>query len=100
MSEVPLYPRIKRAHGADANVVSLPRTVDVRLPGKGNSNSHDARPVHLIIMMIKWIQTSRLSIQNPAHLARKHMARPQACRTGQTKELLWQATRLQCRGRA
>jgi len=23
------------------------RKVDVRLPGKGNSNSHDARPVHL-----------------------------------------------------
>ena len=27
--------------------------VDVRLPGKGNSNSHGARPVHLIITMIK-----------------------------------------------
>ena len=25
------------------------RKVDVRLPGKGNSNSHGARPVHLII---------------------------------------------------
>ena len=34
----------------------------VRLPGKGNSNSHGARPVHLIITMIKWIRTSRLSI--------------------------------------
>ena len=40
------------------------RKVDVRLPGKGNSNSHGARPVHLIITMIKWIRTSRLSIQN------------------------------------
>ena len=29
------------------------RKVDVRLPGKGNSNSHGARPVHLIITMIK-----------------------------------------------
>ena len=38
------------------------RKVDVRLPGKGNSNSHGARPVHPIIMMIKW--TSRLSIKN------------------------------------
>ena len=30
--------------------------VDVRLPGKGDSSSHGARPVHLIIMMIKWIR--------------------------------------------
>ena len=28
--------------------------VDIRLPGKGNPNSHGARPVHEIIMMIKW----------------------------------------------
>jgi len=40
------------------------RKVDVRLPGKGNSNSHGARPVHLIITMIKWIRTRRLSIKN------------------------------------
>jgi len=40
------------------------RKVDVRLPGKGNSNSHGARPVHLIIMMIQWVRTSRLSIKN------------------------------------
>ena len=33
------------------------RKVDVRLPGKGDSNSHGARPVHLIITMIKWIRT-------------------------------------------
>jgi len=38
------------------------RKVDVRLPGKGNSNPHGARPVHLIITMIQWIRTSRLSI--------------------------------------
>ena len=38
--------------------------MDVRLPGNGNSNAHGARPVHLIITMIKWIQTSRLSIKN------------------------------------
>ena len=40
------------------------REVDVRLPGKGNSNSHGARPVHLIITMIKWIRASRLAIKN------------------------------------
>ena len=38
------------------------RKVDVRLPGKGNSNAHGARPLHLIITMKKWIRTSRLSI--------------------------------------
>jgi len=43
--------------------VQVPRRVDVRLPGKGNLNSHGARPVHLIITMIKWIRTSRLSIK-------------------------------------
>ena len=41
-----------------------PRNVDVRLPGKRNSNSHGARPVHLNITMIKWIRTRRLSIKN------------------------------------
>ena len=33
-------------------------------PGKGNSNSHGARPVHLTITMIKWIRTNRLTIKN------------------------------------
>ena len=47
-----------------SRVVKYYRKVDVRLPGKGNSNSHSARPVHLIITTIKWIRTSRLSIQN------------------------------------
>ena len=32
--------------------------------GKWNSNYHGARPVHLIITMIKWIRPSRLSIKN------------------------------------
>ena len=36
----------------------------VRLPGKENSNSHGARPVHHIITMTKWIWTSRLAIKN------------------------------------
>jgi len=40
------------------------RKVDVRLLGKGNSHAHGARPVHLIITMMKWLRTSRLSIQN------------------------------------
>ena len=40
------------------------RKVDVRPPGKGNSNSHGARPACLIITMIKWIRTSRLSIKS------------------------------------
>ena len=38
--------------------------VDKRLPGKGNSNSHGARPVHQIISMIRWIRTRRLSTMN------------------------------------
>ena len=42
----------------------LTEWVNSRLPGKGNSNSHGARPVHLIITMITWIRTSRLSIRN------------------------------------
>ena len=46
----------------------ITRKVDVRLPGKGNSNSHDARPVHLIITMIEWIRTSRLSIKRSLSL--------------------------------
>ena len=38
--------------------------VDSRgLPGKGNPNSHGARPVYLIITMIKWIRTRWLSIK-------------------------------------
>ena len=44
--------------------------VDVRLPGEGNSNSYGARPVHLIITMITWIRTSRLSTKNSLFLAR------------------------------
>ena len=34
-------------------VQSLVRNVDVRLPGKWNSNSHGARPVHLIISLFR-----------------------------------------------
>jgi len=49
--------------------IHLVRKVDVRLPGKGNSNSDGARLVHLIITMIKWIRTSRLSIKNSLSLS-------------------------------
>ena len=56
------------------------RKVDIRPPGKGNSNSHGTRPVHQIIWMIKWIRTSRLSIKNSVSLhlqpARKVAIRP------------------------
>jgi len=47
------------------------RKVDLRLPGKGNSDSHGARPVHQIITMIKWIRTSRVSIKNSLFENRK-----------------------------
>ena len=49
------------------------RKVDVRLPGKGDSNCHGARPVHLINTMIKWIWTSRLSIKNSLLGGRGHL---------------------------
>ena len=38
--------------------------VDARLPGKGDLNSHGAKPIHLIITVIELIRTSRLSIKN------------------------------------
>ena len=44
------------------------RKVDARLHGKGNSNTHGARPVNLIIKIIKWIRTSRLSTKNSLSL--------------------------------
>jgi len=37
--------------------------VIIRLPGKGNSDSHGAKPVHEIISMMKWIRTSGFSIK-------------------------------------
>jgi len=49
---------------------STPKVV-VRLPGKGNSNTHGARPVHQISSMIKWIRTSRLSTKNSLSSRRK-----------------------------
>ena len=41
------YPSLTAAVCAETtNMYAPARTVDVRLPGKGNSNSHGARPVH------------------------------------------------------
>jgi len=59
----------------------LKRKVDERQPGKGNSNSHGARPVHLIITMITWIRTSRLSINNSLSECSKKVSRPGRPRT-------------------
>ena len=42
---------------------ALTRKVDVRLTGKGNLNFNDARPVHPIITMIKWVRAIELSIK-------------------------------------
>ena len=38
------------------------RKVDVRLPEEGDSNSHGARPVHLIITMMQWVVNIELSL--------------------------------------
>ena len=42
---------------------TLRSKADIRLPGKGNLSFYGARPVHLVITMIKWIQTSRLPMK-------------------------------------
>ena len=47
----------------DSNKSERTRKVDVRLPGKLNSNSYGVRPVHEIISMLKWVWTSRLLIK-------------------------------------
>jgi len=41
---------------------SVSRKVDVRLPGKGHSNSHGARPVHQIIY---WFESTVPSGHEP-----------------------------------
>ena len=48
----------------------LDSKAEKRLPGKGNSKSHGARPVCLIITMMKWIRTSRLSIEFSLYVVR------------------------------
>ena len=74
-------PRRRRAPPRPDTPLHTPspdRKVDVRLPGKGNSHSKGARPVHLIITMKKWIRTSRLSRQErrPAPPRRRAPPRP------------------------
>ena len=59
--------------------VRLRGGVDIRLPGKGNSNSHGARPVHQIISMIKWIRTSRLSINKSLSGEERRVVGVQVC---------------------
>ena len=48
--------RVRLFHHPSQILVSKTSKIDVRVPGKENSNCHGARPVHLIITMIKWIQ--------------------------------------------
>ena len=54
---------LAQAGRAGAEGAQLSRNVDMRLPRKGSSSSHGARPVHQIISMVKQILTSRLSIK-------------------------------------
>jgi len=62
----------RRLRSAKANLL-LARWAGVKVANESNkhgvaanpgTNSHGARPVHLIITMIKWIRTSRLSRKN------------------------------------
>ena len=53
---------IRRSSSRSCLAVS--RKADARPPGKGDPNSHGARPVHLIITTRKWIRTCRLSMKN------------------------------------
>ena len=69
MSEVPLYPQVKEMEWLSGPKEKLVLAhgefiISEKVPRKGNSNSHGARPVHLIISIIKWIRTSRLSTKN------------------------------------
>ena len=77
-----------------SNVVQehrLLRKVDVRLPGKGNSNSHGARPVHLTITMIKWIRASRLSIKNSLYRLPPPHLREASNRLFEDLDLCWRS---------
>ena len=69
------------------------RNVDVRLPGKGNSNSPGARPVHLIITMIKSIRTSRLSKQNSLCPRAPNLSKPPRREPQQSPQILVEAKR-------
>ena len=62
-----------------APVPAEPRKVDIRLPGKGDSNSHGARPVH---QKRRWTRTSRLSIKNSLSLQAERGYRVPSAGTG------------------
>ena len=61
----------------------------VRLPGIGNSKSHGARPVHLVIRMMKWIRTSSLSIKKSFSRVAKADRRNPLWGSGPGRALLW-----------
>ena len=79
----------KRADRSDRDDTISTGKVDVRLPGKMNSNSHGARPVHQIITMPKRIRTSGLSIKNSLSAPRPDCARAikQICTSRQENQL-------------
>ena len=62
-----------RRHLAALDLLRVPhqRPQQHSCVGKGNSNSHGTRPVQLIITMIKWIRTSRLSMKYSLSLCPK-----------------------------
>ena len=69
MGEVPLQPcRLFELLLCAFRFRAVSRNVDERLRGKGISNAHGARPVHLIITMMTWIRTSRLSMKKSLSL--------------------------------
>jgi len=74
------------------------RKVDVRLPGKGDSNPHGARPVHLIITMIKWSRTSRLSIKNSLSLSLSARGGSHVGTPGEDTGSGWASVQRKCRG--
>ena len=58
------------------------RKLGVRLRGKWNSNSHGARPVHLIITIITWILAGRFSIKKSRYVHEGDQDRAASRRTG------------------
>ena len=55
---------VRACESADFFTRLLPACFRLTTCTQGNSNFHGARPVHLIITMIKWIRTSRSSRTN------------------------------------
>ena len=59
------FPALQCESGKIFSILGFPvLEVVCTIAGKEKSNSHDARLVHQIISMIKWVWTSRLSIKN------------------------------------